>query len=176
MRELALQRPDADGAAFYNSWVRHAVTEAARANAFLEVRDGRRVEISLLTLAKAVVENVATPRPDVAADDERILDSLCRFDVLAALVAIHAASSTNSRYFYTSFAHFDSDRVRSILRLLITDDELRAAVFPGDDAELARALRELLRLASSEAARFSHFFVDYGDDVDKFIQDNDSNP
>jgi hypothetical protein len=174
VRALAMQLPEAEGAAFYNSWVRHAITEAARANLFQQHGQGGQVEVSLLYLAKEVVERVPALRSDVAVDDDRILDSLCQFDLLAAVAAIDAAGSTDSRYFYTSFARFDSARVQPILRRLLSDPQLREAVFAGDDATLAHALRELSRLASGEAARFSRFFVQYDHIVQQFIADNDT--
>jgi hypothetical protein len=173
VRALAMQLPQAEGVAFYNSWVRHAVTEAARANLFLQTGQGGQVEVSLLYLAKEVIDGVPALRPDVAATDERILDSLCQFDLLAAVAAIDVAGSADTRYFYTSFARFDSARVQPILRRLLIDPQLREAVFAGDDAMLAHALRELLRLASSEAARFSRFFVQYDHFVQQFIANND---
>jgi hypothetical protein len=175
IRALAMQLPQADGVASYNSWVRHAVTEAARRGVPPNGQRGQ-VEVSLLYLAKDVIDSVSALHPDVAATDERILDSLCQLDLLAALAALAAidvAGRADSRYFYISFAWFDSARVQPILRRLLTDSQLREGVFAGDDATLAHALRALLRLASSEAARFSRFFVQYDHVVQQFIADND---
>jgi hypothetical protein len=156
VHDLALQR--GHGYEFraerfaYTSWLRHAVTMAARTNLF---RDENNAELSLLALALSHVREEACLRGSLPADDERLLNSLTQFDVLAALVAIGDARAADSHYFYTSFARFYSHRSEPAIVKLLENEEARAALFPLNDDELATALRAIDRLAMSEGVRFS---------------------
>lgn len=132
--------------------LRHIVVNSGRAG-LLEPRD--RKGVSLVSLARAVVDRLDCLRPDMANPDDRILDSICQFDFLAALAAIADNGSIDTKSFYTSFAYFFTERVESIADQLLRDPALRNAIFPSPDGDLAAALAALNRLARSEGVRFS---------------------
>jgi len=156
VRSLALRRgePD-DRRQFYRTWVRHGITMAARANLFTRSENDQQVQRSLLSLAHEVARREDCLRPDLAPDDELLLDSICQFDILAALAAISDATSLDARYYYTAFAWFYTNRTEPAIVRLLTDPVLRQAVFPGSDDDLAAALRELDRRARAEAMRIA---------------------
>ncbi|MGH2711759.1 MAG: AlbA family DNA-binding domain-containing protein [Actinomycetota bacterium] len=159
VRHLALRRGhgrdfDSDGYE-YTSWLRHAVTMASRSNLLKEQQGDRFVELSLLSLALEHVRRNDCLHPDLAEDDERVLDSLCQFDALAALVAIGEAQSAHARILYTSFARFYSHRTEPAIIRVIEDPVARSILYPHDDKNLAGALRALNQWASQEGWRFS---------------------
>jgi TIR domain len=137
---------------YYQYLLRHVVVRSGSMG-LLEPKD--RKGVSLVTLAWAVAERLQCVRPDVPKSDERILDSICQFDVLAALAAIGDHGEIDTRDFYTSFAYFFSHRTEPIIEQLLENPELRARIFPKPDAELAEALIQLNRLATGEGFRFS---------------------
>ncbi|MDU0294604.1 hypothetical protein, partial [Saccharothrix longispora] len=99
----------------------------------------------LLSLAREVVRQVARLRRDAGPDDGKILTSLARFDFLAALVSL--ADSGNSSGLYPHFARFDGTRVEPVVQRLLQDSGMRTTIYPGDDRQLAAALREINRFA-----------------------------
>jgi len=88
-------------------------------------------------LARAVADRLDCVRPDLPNTDDRILDSICQFDILAALAAIADHGQVDTRVFYTSFAYYFSQRTEPIIEQLLEDPELRKQIFPGPDADLS---------------------------------------
>jgi hypothetical protein len=156
VRYLALRTGEPENSRrFYKTWIRHALTMAARAGLFRSEQGGRSIELSLLSLAQEITRQEACLRPDADAEDERVLNSLCQFDALAALTAIADAKSLESHVYYTSFARFFSYRTEPAISRLISDPAMRKWLFPGTDPELADALREVHRMASREAFAYA---------------------
>jgi hypothetical protein len=153
VRTLALRRGDADDWRYWRSWLRHGLTMAARSRLLVEDANGSDVERSLLSLAHRVVAQNEFLRPGLSGDDERILDSLCQFDALAALAVISETGSLSG--FYPNFSRFYSSRTVPAIARLISDAAMRQAIFPKPDAELADALRGLDAQARQAAVRFN---------------------
>jgi hypothetical protein len=152
IRSIVLQKGRGYDFEHYPNWYRHALTMAARANLLQLEQDGRTIRSSLLAFAQLQVERLACLRSDIPADDEELLNSLCRFDVLASLVGIDDAGLPDSSAFYPNFAKFYSSRSTPAVSALLHDDGMRQVLFRGSDEKLAEALRELNRRASSEAS------------------------
>lgn len=151
VRRIALLRTPGHEA-YHPYMLRHAVVSAGRAG-LLEPKD--RKGVSLVSMARAVIDRLDCVRPDRSKSDDRILDSICQFDFLAALAAIADYGGVDTKTFYTSFAYFFTERVEPIVAQLLTDPHLRKAIFPLSDADLAAALSALNHLARSEGFRFS---------------------
>jgi hypothetical protein len=162
VRDLALQRGGGVDFDRYTNWLRHALTMAARSGLFTERETGRDVELSLISLALRHVEGEECLRPDLPAGDERLLNSICQFDILASLAAIADAGSARSSVLYTSFARWYSQRTEPAVARLLEDPVMRELIFPLSDDDLAAALRAIDRLARSEAFRFAGWdgFID----------------
>jgi hypothetical protein len=155
VRQLALRRGDTDDWRHFRTWLRHGVTKAARSRLFIESENGRDVERSVLSLANRVAGQVSCLWPDLPADDERLLDSLCQFDALAALAMIAQTRSLSDSHFYPNFARFYSHRTEPAIARLLVDDAMRQAIFPLPDDDFASALRGLDNMAQREAFRFA---------------------
>jgi hypothetical protein len=171
VRLLTLQQPrKVDD--FEKNWLRHAITAAARAQHFVEQKEGRSREVSLLMLARAVAARLDCLRPDgVGADDDELLTSLAEFDLLSNIVAIDGAGEPDGRYFYPNFARFEPRRVTPVVERLIRDRGMRDALFSRDDQELALALTAIGRLARHEGMRYFGF-SGWSSDIDAFIAEN----
>lgn len=137
---------------YYRYLLRHVVVRSGNAG-LLEPKE--RKGVSLVSLARAVVERLDCLRPGLSKSDERILDSICQFDFLAALAAIADRGEVDTAVFYTSFAYFFSERTEPIIERLLEDPQLRNQIFPGSDTDLAAALQLVSRYATSEGFRFS---------------------
>jgi hypothetical protein len=170
VRVLALRRGDADDWRHWRSWLRHGLTMAARSRLLVEDREGREVERSLLSLAHRVVAEREFLRPGLSGDDERILDSLCQFDALAALAVIGETGFLSG--FYPNFARFYSRRTVPVIARLTSDDVMRQAIFPKPDQELADALRGLDGQARQAGLRFNGWDGFEDERVRAFLRDH----
>ena len=165
VRRIALM-PTPSANEYHAYLLRHAVVHAGRSG-LLEPTDRRGV--SLVSLARAVVDRLECARPDMANTDERLLDSVCQFDFLAALAAIADHGAIDTKTFYTSFAYYFTERVEPIVEELVNNRRLRDAIFPSTDADLAKALSSLNSLARSEGFRFSGW-EGFSEKISKLIE------
>jgi hypothetical protein len=148
VRELVLQRPSGEDFAnrYYNNWIRHALTMAARAELVHRAEDA-----TLISVALARVRENECLRPDLPVDDERLLNSVCQFDFLACVVALDEAGDLSTSNFYPNFSRYYSGRTNPIVERLLDDAEMRSAIFHRDDEDLAVVLRELDTRATRES-------------------------
>jgi hypothetical protein len=152
VRTLTLQLPQRIDTGYDTNWLRHALTMSSRAQQI-------NPQISLLSLARNEVARLSCLRPDgLSADAEAIIDSLAQFDFLSNAAAIDDAGDTDSRVFYTNFARFRQDRIQPIVnRLLDEDSDIRTAIFPSSNEDLAVALAKIGEMAGSEGVRYAGF-------------------
>jgi hypothetical protein len=161
VRDLALQAPRGEDHSngriegHYGNWLRHALTQAARANLLDEDHQGRKVPVSLLGRALAHASRLDSLRPDLLTDDDRLLSSICQFDLLACVVGISQGRRVGSAFFYANFARYFARRSEPAVRALLDDPSARAALFPENDQELADVLRALDEQAQREGFAFS---------------------
>lgn len=148
VRALTLQVPK--GLLDYDkNWLRHALTMAARAQHLREKKGGQTIELSLISLARAVVSELGCLRlDDIPADDDALLTSLVQFDILSNIVAIDGAGTLGGGVFFPNFARFRQERVDPVAERLLTDTTMRDALFKRDDDDLAIALRAIGQEAS----------------------------
>jgi len=168
VRRLTLQLPDVVAAAGYDrNWLRHALTMASRARHF--DREGK--QLSLLSLARSKATELDCLRSDgVGADDDVLLTSIAEFDFLSNVAAIDGAYGLRpGRVYYSNFARFYQQRIQPIANRLLTDTEMRAAMFTRDDAELAAALQDIGKRAQQEGWRYDGFAGWEGTPVGEFI-------
>lgn len=155
IRFLVLQSAKDFGFERYTNWYRHALTVAAQANLLDFEKDGERIRSALLPFGLAQIERLECLRPDLSADHEELLNSLCRFDLLASLVAIDGAGATHGGVFYPNFAKFNTHRAEPAAIALIQDSKMRNALFQGDDESLARTLSVVDDTAQEESYRIN---------------------
>jgi hypothetical protein len=167
VRELSEHPPR--GNERYSSWLRHGLTEAARANLLLDP-ERRRVGKSLIVMAVADADRIAILRDDVRGADDALLTSVCQFDFFACVVAL--GNPPRGAAFYPNFAGFHSHRTDPAAALLIDDQDARATLFPHSDQRLANALRDVGRTASRESQMLNGFDGFNATSVREFIREH----
>ena len=135
---------------YYPAWLRHALTEAARANLLGTEPNQRGGSVSLLNLALQHVRGSPSLRLDLPPEDEGLLTSLCQFDMLGCLAELAAHGD-----FYPSFAQFYAERSDPAVLVVLDDETARSKIFPGSDSDLAAALRSIGDVAHHQSFAFS---------------------
>jgi Putative DNA-binding domain len=169
VRELAGHRVrDTDRTT--SPWLRHALTMASRAGHLTSEAGGRQEKLSLLSLARAHIGRLECLRADgIAYPSDPELNSLAQFDVLVALAVIADAERLDERDFYPNFSRFYSERVSPIVaRVIALNSEVREAIFPRDDVDLAHALETIEKWAQREGWNYAGFH-DFGAEVEDWI-------
>lgn len=148
LRSLVLRPYQVHETYSYASWLRHAITSAARAevlgtedNEYEGVR-GAPVISRVIQLATEIPEL----RPDVPGSgsgnvQERLLDSLCEFDILWCILAQSVTTRPHATDFYPSSSELDQEHANRAFVLIATDSSARETLFPGKtDQEIGSAL------------------------------------
>jgi hypothetical protein len=171
IRTLTLQLPQPLVSAGYDTnWLRHALTMASRAQQFGQGEE----HLGLIGLARSDISRLACLRPDgIGPDDEAVLTSLASFDLLAALVAIQDAETTDRRVFYPNFARYRQDRIQRTADRVVSDEEMREELLPDmSDDRLAEALAAIEHGAAVEGSRYDGFEDFRNTEVGHFIDEH----
>lgn len=159
VRQIALQRPEGHDFKHYGTWVRHALTEASRAQLFRVEQDGVFREDSVIGRARRYAKSQAELTSDLGARaEDKLLDSLCQFDYLACIAGMAKAHSSDGANYYPNFARFYSQRTLPVVRRLLTNTAMRQALAPLPDGELAPLIVALDAAARREGVRFDGWF------------------
>jgi hypothetical protein len=161
VRKLALQTTTDRYSASHGEnqyWLRHAVKEAANAGIF-DTQNAREEDGSLISAALRLVGTEPCFRPELPADDHRLLHSLLEFDLLAALVISADAGGFDTYRVYPSFIYWNLYQVEPLLARLLRNKEMRDELFPSavEDEFLARVLRALAKLAGRRSTGWSNW-------------------
>ena len=173
VRTLTVQLPGPVAQNDYDAnWLHHTLTMASRARHFGEEVRGQP-QIGLIDLAREDSTRLDCLRSDgVRPEDDELLTSLVQFDVLSNLAAIDDARSVDGRVFYTNFARFRQSRIQPVVERLLTDDDMRVAIFRGSNADLAIALAAIGELAAGEGMWYDGFRGWTYTPVGQFIAEN----
>jgi hypothetical protein len=134
----------------YGSWLRHALTMAARANILDEERSA-----GLIARAHNVVRAIDSLHPDLDPNADGILNSLCQFDALGGLVVIGERHASHRSAYYPNFARYFTERTEPAFREIVTNKAMRDTLFDGDDQLLAEAINDMNRTANHEAFTYN---------------------
>lgn len=142
VRYLSSVRPRDYQADYWQNWLFHGDVMAARAG-FHHEGDGsdRRNYKSTLVFAQEHIIRLPELRPDVPADEEAVITSLCQFSMLACFVALSAPEGKEVGSCLAHFGRWFAERTDAIVVNLIDGGPMRQAIFPGGDEELADAVR-----------------------------------
>ena len=77
--------------------------------------------MSLLGRALAHASRLDCLRPDLLADDDRLLSSICQFDLLASVAGISQGRRVGSAFFCPNFARYFARRSEPAVRALLDD-------------------------------------------------------
>lgn len=148
LRSLTLHPYDMSDSYGYASWIRHALTSAARANVLDmdEAQSGQAAALisralSLAASTPSLVPDFPVPSPTVptALNDNPLLDALCQFDILWCLVAFVEGGAQH--HFYPSSSAYEQRHAYPAFELVASDPIVRQALFPGrSEAEIAQAV------------------------------------
>jgi hypothetical protein len=141
---------------FYATWIRHAAVQATRAS------------LDPISLGAGVGVFRSPLLYDAATEDE-VLTSICKFDLLAGLVAIGRSEHVRDAY-YPSFYRYRNYRVEPTMERLIYDARLRKAVFPFPDDRLAGALAFITEAAEREAFPYAGWLGIRSSRIQAFLQ------
>ena len=170
-RSLTLN-PSWDG--YYISWLRHAITEASRANLLTETRGDRTLRVSFVSFAYDLVNNLPAVRPDLPdhalggrlshgdpPNEDALLDSILQFDFAWCVLAVLNSGSSDKRHFYPSFATFYGRRINTFAERLATDASVRTGLLGEvSDQDLRVALQTVISAADREAQVHGLFGLD----------------
>lgn len=167
---LATRRPELRGLIdHYGSWIRHAVTMAARSNQLSEANS------DLVARARKCSIGLPVLRPDLSGDSDHLTTSLCQFDALAGLAVLADQWGKDTSRFYPSFAKYYSRRSDPAFLLLINNDEARQEIFPLGDEQLADAINAIQYRSEQESPLyFSALGGTLDDRVREFVDLNKS--
>ena len=141
------------------NWIRHATTEIARANLLYEFdQAGNRVgEKKLIQLSTDFSDINPILSADVVVGSDETLNSICQFDALVALVALHASNNAGYISFYPHSAHYYSSRVDPVIDLFIDNSDFRTSLGFEDVAGAKESMRAFVTFADEERIRIRMF-------------------
>jgi hypothetical protein len=145
VRFLANRKPAGRDFSHYANWLRHAQVMASRG----KILDDKE-NSGLIAHARNVVRSVDALRPDVPANSEAVLDSLCQFDALAGLAVIGERGRLGRGTYYPNFSRYYTHRTEPAFVTVVSDPAARDALFVGDDALLATAINDMNQSALRE--------------------------
>lgn len=158
IRVLVLQKAKGygDAGGSLRNWLRHTLTTASREGLLEIEQDGRSVNSPLLGFAQQQIDRLECLRTDLTThDEEETLNSLCRFDILACLVAIDDAGSLTGGLYYPNFAKYYARRSIPAVIDLLNNQEMRNVLFHGSDEKLAEAISDVDDFARDDGRRFA---------------------
>ena len=165
---LATPRPATrDFETYWLSWLRHAQVQGSRKG----IPDQ---QVGVIAQAHNEVRRLASLRPDVAEDDDRVLASLCQFDLLAAVAVAAAGGKIASSSYYPNFAPYWTSRTAPAFEMLVGEPAARHEIADGlSDEDLAVVLAFILHTAFREALSLGGGFdgIESGE-VRKFLDEH----
>ncbi|MGM7667037.1 hypothetical protein [Microbacterium sp. A93] len=149
----------------YQSWLRHALTEAARSN--LLNGDTNRARGGLtLAWARELIAHRPDLRPDilqaevpVLEGNDPLLDSLCQWDFLWCCIALSGGKGS-SHEFYPSCAAFHGYRAEPIIDTLDSREDVRHELFDNaDDETVASSIANVISMAERESWNYGGYWA-----------------
>jgi hypothetical protein len=101
-------------------------------------------ENTLIDLARKWAGPHDLVRPDLPADDERVLDSLCQFNAFATMIQIDRAGTEAG---FPEFRRYEARRTDPAFEAVISDPTVRDQLLPGvDDRRLGELISEVITM------------------------------
>lgn len=140
----------------YSSWIREGQVKASRSELFpgdsrgsLMIPSARLLAIEHAAM-RPYLPSVETSTDDSYDSPDRLLDSLCQFDILYCLVV--AAEGRHYGEAYPASSAFRQERANPALSLVVSNAEVRRELLPeSDDARVAQAIHEVFDLAKNQS-------------------------
>lgn len=147
----------------YSSWIREGQVKASRSKLFPSDSRGSLMIPSARLLAiehaamRPYLPSVETSTDDSYDSPDRLLDSLCQFDILYCLVV--AAEGRHYGEAYPASSAFRQERANPALSLVVSSSEVRRELLPeSDDARVAQAIHEVFDLAKNQSMQLKEAY------------------
>lgn len=158
LRSIVLRRFKVHENYSYASWLRHAITSAARAEVLNDNRSNSH-GAPVISRAVQIASEIPELRPDLPGPDNlyaRLVDSLCQFDVTWCVLAQSVTDRPDATDFYPSSSELDQEHANDAFILLADDEGARRALFPDkSDQEVGSALLYVYSRAFRQAMNYS---------------------
>lgn len=174
--DLVLNRANSPGYSdyFYSSWIRAGQVDASRSNLLDDSHRGM-----MISLARDLMQSEVAFRPDVpevkapengqVPENDVLLNSLCQFDLLYALVI--TAEGKDHGGAYPASSAFLQRRADPMAVTIATDEQTRRTLFPASsDQAVAAAIEEVYEFARRESLMRSSSWWGPPDAATRFIQ------
>ncbi|WP_121866251.1 helix-turn-helix domain-containing protein [Glutamicibacter nicotianae] len=151
----------------YKSWIRHGLTEAARANLFGNDKAGvgmisaaRHILVTTPLLSPDCTFKHATEETRPASIPDVLLHSLLQFDFLWCCIALNENPGGGHTEYYPSCAAYHQDSIQPILEKLDDEDgTFRTQVFGSSpDNQIAGVIREVYDFARSQSFQYGVYW------------------
>jgi len=167
LRSLVLRPYEVTPTYGYASWLRHAVTSAARADVLTPPDDERTDDLrgaAVISRARLVSLDVPQLRPDLPdelAASELLLNSLCQFDILWCLIAQSVTGRPNALDFYPSSSELNQNRADPAFDLIATSEQARHALFPDlNNSEVVEVVQYVYGAAERQSWNHNGLWVE----------------
>nr|WP_141216262.1 ATP-binding protein [Rhodococcus sp. 06-621-2] len=156
----------------YPSWIREGQVDASNAQLFPQDKGGL-----MISTARLMIVEHPGMRPDLSEvyppdtlnQDDALLNSLCRFDVLYCIV-VEVRRKPSQAEGYPASSAFNQIRINPILSMLVQDADVRTELAPGtDDSKWAAGIRKTVDLARRESFSYGGDWSGYPHEVYDFF-------
>jgi hypothetical protein len=162
-------RPIGDASYSYRSWLRHALTEASRAN-ILTGADGNVPGGWMIALTLELLSGRPELRPDLPdatesardreAVNEALLDAAAQFDLLWCSLALASSERKNSGEFYPSCSAYHQHRAMPIVHRIDSDATARRDVFGDIDGRVvATSIIQVIVAAEHQSWQYGGYWA-----------------
>lgn len=170
VKTLALQAPQDARAAGYISWLKHSLIFANRMHLKPDGDIGGEGRLNFVLIARPLILRLTCLARRLPEDE--IFDWLAQFDLLAALLAMHASEKFDDTHFWPHACSLDGERVRPLIKKLIGGTSFRSQFFTLGDVDLAVGLGEYLDRCWHESSRFRGYFSIHDEQIETWLKAN----
>lgn len=161
----------------FPSWIREGQVDASNAQLFPKDKGGLMISTARLLIAQHPgmrPDLLDVAPPDTLNQDDALLNSLCRFDVLyCVIVDLHREQSQATGY--PACSAFNQSRINPTLSQLVASEDVRRQLAPDtDDSKWAAAIRHVVDLARRESFAYGGDWIGYPNEVHDFIESHPS--
>lgn len=158
---------------YFPSWIREGQVDASNAQLFPKDKGGL-----MISTARLLVAEHPGMRPDLSEVDppetlnqnDVLLNSLCRFDVLYCII-VELERETSQARGYPASSAFNQSRINPTLSQLVTSADVRGQLAPvADDSRWADAIAQVVEGARKESFSHGGDWVGGPQDVVDFVQ------
>lgn len=175
VRELSLGQATRND--HFPSWIREGQVDASNAQLFPQDKGGLMISTARLLIAQHPgmrPDLSEVDPPDTLNQDDSLLNSLCRFDVLYCII-VELQREQSQATGYPACSAFNQSRINPTLSQLVASDDVRRELAPDvDDSKWAAAIRRVVDRARGESFAYGGDWIGFPTEVYDFIESHPS--